>query len=187
MGLFDVLLGRTKPAQPNLDQLFAIPAAAITLQAATGLVPVGVGSVCFKAPEGGGFAGTIQEVRQLLRLDRGSFAETADQYGFTWLTRHTPPEDLETLVGDLHVINTSLAEAGFGPALLCTLIAFANDHGRVGLVYLYKQGTWYPYAPTTSGKRDSAIELQVRAAVEKDLRIEPDLGRWFSLKDAPGL
>ena len=32
MGFLDGLLGRKKPARPNLDALFAIPSAAITLQ-----------------------------------------------------------------------------------------------------------------------------------------------------------
>jgi len=29
MGFLDALLGRSKPAPPNLDQLFALPAAAV--------------------------------------------------------------------------------------------------------------------------------------------------------------
>ena len=36
MGLFDTLLGRTKPVKANLDALFALPTAALTLQSAGG-------------------------------------------------------------------------------------------------------------------------------------------------------
>ncbi len=43
------------PSQPNLDALFSLPSAAITLEAATGLVPTGTGSVCFRAAEGRAF------------------------------------------------------------------------------------------------------------------------------------
>ena len=35
MGFLDSLLGRTKPVQPKLDDLFGLPSAAITLQAAS--------------------------------------------------------------------------------------------------------------------------------------------------------
>ncbi|MDX3531102.1 hypothetical protein P1P75_33030 [Streptomyces sp. ID05-39B] len=35
--------------------------------------------------------------------------------------------------------------------------------------------------------RDSALELQVKAALGDDLRTEEDLGRWFPLWGAPGL
>ena len=52
MGFLDTLLGRTKPVPPNLDELFALPSAAITLQAATDFVPTGIGSVCYRADEG---------------------------------------------------------------------------------------------------------------------------------------
>ena len=36
MGLLDTILGRSKPVAANLDDLFAIPSAAVTLQAADG-------------------------------------------------------------------------------------------------------------------------------------------------------
>jgi len=48
VGFLDTLLGRTKPVQPKLDDLFALPSAAIQLQAATGFTPTGSGSVCFR-------------------------------------------------------------------------------------------------------------------------------------------
>jgi len=54
VGFLDTLLGRTKPVQPNLDALFELPTAAVTLQAAMGLAPTGSGSVCFRAAEGRG-------------------------------------------------------------------------------------------------------------------------------------
>lgn len=187
MGLLDTLLGRTKPAPPDLDQLFALPAAAITLQASTRFHPTGLGAVCFKAAEGGGFAGLREQVDQLLSLNQGRYREETDSFGFTWLIRSTGADDLEGLVSDLHAVNSSLVDAGFGGALLCTLIAFTDGAQPLGLIYLYKRGSWYPFAPTGPNRRDSSVELQVRSAVEGDLRVEADLGRWFPLQDAPGL
>ena len=55
MGFLDALLGRSKPVKPDLDQLFGIPSAALTLEAAAGFRPTGLGSVCFAAVEGGAF------------------------------------------------------------------------------------------------------------------------------------
>lgn len=187
MGFFDALLGRTKPVPPNLDQLFALPAAAITLQAATSYRPTGTGSVCFKAAEGGGFAGLREEVDRLLALDAGRYTELTDSYGFTWLIRTTAPDDLEGLVTDLHAVNSSLVDAGFGAALLCTLIAFTDGTHPLGLIYLYKRGSWYPFAPTGPDRRDNTVELQIKATLTDDLHIEPDLTRWFPVYGAPGL
>ena len=187
MGFLDIVLGRTKPAVPNLDQLFALPAASVTLQTSTRFEPTGVGSVCFKAAEGGAYTGLSEQVEQLLALDEGKYRQQSDSFGFTWLVRNTTPEDLDGLVTDLHAVNSSLVDAGFGAALLCTLIIFTDGAQRLGLVYLYKRGTWYLFAPTGPDRRDSALELQVKSALEQDLRVEDDLARWFPLYDAPGL
>jgi hypothetical protein len=51
----DALMGRTKPIQANLDALFALPSAAITLQSAAGLTASGRAGVCYKPPTGQSF------------------------------------------------------------------------------------------------------------------------------------
>src|ERR1700674_4996037 len=66
MGIFDTLLGRTKPVRANLDALFSLPSAAITLQVTAGLVPTGRAGGCFKPPAGQPFAEMQAELEQLL-------------------------------------------------------------------------------------------------------------------------
>ncbi len=190
MGFLDALLGRTKPAQPNLDALFALPSAAITLQAAASLNPTGTGSVCFRAPEGRAFSDIEKDVRDLLNMGEGKtpVRVSTDSYGFTWLVCQHPADDVEGLVTDMHAVNSSLELGGFGPQLLCTILGFADSAGRrLGLVYLYKRGTFYPFAPLSGERRDNALELQVRGALGDDLKIESDLSRWFPVWGAPGL
>jgi hypothetical protein len=71
---------------------------------------------------------------------------------------------------------------------LCSIVAFADAAGRrMGLVYLYKQGTFYPFAPTGPESRDVLFERQARDLLGSDLRIEPDVSRWMPLWGAPGL
>jgi hypothetical protein len=190
VGFLDTLLGRTKPVQPNLDALFSLPTAAITLQAAMGFTPTGTGSVCFRAAEGRAFTDIEAEVRELLSMgaDAARVEVTSDSYGFTWLVCQHSSDDIESLVTDLHAVNSSLADGGFGPQLLCTLVGFTGSSGRkLGIVYLYKRGTFYPFAPQTGERRDNALELEVRGNVGADLKIEPDLSRWFPVWGAPGL
>ncbi|MGW8377819.1 hypothetical protein [Streptomyces sp. ODS28] len=199
MGFLDTLLGRSKPVRPDLDRLFALPAAAVTLQAAEGYVPTGAGSVCFASVEGGAFARLQKEVRELLDADAGSDAPvefSQDGYGYTWLLARQPDGGLSALVNDLHAVNTLLQDAGFGPQLLCSLVGFRpeEDDGTgkqppLALVYLYKRGTFYPFAPVpgASEQRDNARELRVRGLLSDDLRVEEDLSRWFPVWGAPGL
>ncbi|AWL39970.1 MULTISPECIES: PspA-associated protein PspAB [Streptomyces] len=194
MGLLDTILGRSKPVRPDLDQLFAVPSAALTLQAGTGFTPTGLGSVCFAGVEGGTFARIQQDVRELLDADtdRGGVPVefSRDTYGYTWLLARQPADDTAGLVNDLHAVNTLLQDGGFGPHLLCSLIGFRHADGRrLALVYLYKRGTFYPFAPAADGgeRRDNQLELQVRALLGDDLRVEEDLARWFPVWGAPGL
>ena len=78
--------------------------------------------------------------------------------------------------------------AGFGPQLLCTILSFRDQNRRpLGLVYLYKRGTFYPFAPKSGENRDNALELQVKGVIGTDLKFEPDLTRWFPVWGAPGL
>jgi hypothetical protein len=190
VGFLDALLGRTKPVPPNLDQLFALPGAALTLQAATDFKPTGSGSVCFRAAEGRAFSDIEKDVQELLSMGKDSkpVELSTDSYGFTWLVCRHSPDDAEGLVTDLHAVNSSLEAGGFGPMLLCTIMAFRDSGGRaLGLVYLYKRGSFYPFAPLSGERRDNALELQMRGTLGDDLKIESDLARWMPIWGAPGL
>jgi hypothetical protein len=189
MGIWDALTGRSKPVRNNLDALFSLPSAAVTLQTAASFNPTGVGSVCYRAAEGSAFAQTQQDVVTLLDNDDDPDVErTTDSFGFTWLVARQKPDDLPALVTDLHTVNTSLEAQGFASSLLCSLVGFTDAAGRrLGLVYLYKQGTFYPFAPQGAQARDNLLEIQIRDLVAGDLPIEKDLGRWMPLWGAPGL
>ena len=193
MGFLDSLLGRTKPVQPKLDDLFALPSAAITLEAGAGFKPTGSGSVCFRPVEGRSFADVQKDVTELLDVSSGNegglpVEVSKDSYGFTWIVSSRMSDDLEALVTDLHAVNSALVDNGFGPQLLCTLVAFRDDEERrLALVYLFKRGTFYPFAPTANEHRDNSLELQVKGVIGDDLKFEPDLARWFPVWGAPGM
>jgi hypothetical protein len=132
MGLFDTILGRSKPVQSNLDDLFALPSASITLQSAAGMSCSGHGGVCFKPPTGQGIVEMQDEVVKLLSMNEGAgLTKTEDSYGYQWLVVDDP--DIEALVTQVHVVNSSLADAGWGPQLLCSVFGLAALPGSAGL------------------------------------------------------
>jgi hypothetical protein len=191
----DALAGRSRPKAPRLDGLFQVPSAAITLQVSMGLTPTGDGAVCYKAGPGAGGAQVREELLGVIATGENPPAvhTSVDSFGFTWLEiDHDPIDpanpDLGDLVTGLHAVNTTLEMSGYGPGLLCTLIPFVGADGRrLGLVYLYKQGTFYPFAPMAGQQRDNLLELQVRDQLSRELTLEQDLSRWMALWGAPGL
>lgn len=194
MGFFDSIMGRSKPVKPNLDSLFAVPSAAITMQAALGYEPTGDGSVCFRAAGGAAFATLQADIVELLKADSEApeVRVITDEYGFTWIEVDRPPgSDINGLCTGLHSVNTSLEAAGFGPSLLCTVITFTGPNdAHAGLVYLYKQGTFYPFCPQgdpQQQRRDNLTEINLRDTLSADLPMERDTSRWLALWGAPGL
>jgi hypothetical protein len=184
----DALLGRSRPKQPKLDALFGVTGAAITLEAAAGTRPTGQAAVCFKPASGQGFAAASDELHGLLELavnEAGSTLRlTDDRYGYRWVVLADP--DMEDLVTAVHLVNSTLEQHGFGPQLLCSVFGFSGESGkRFHLVYLYKRGTFYPFAPLGGEHRDNELELRVKATLAGDLPIEPELSRWFALWGLP--
>ncbi len=205
MKLLDALLGRSQPVQAKLDALFALPGAAVTLETEAGLAPTGRGAVCFKPITGQSFQAVKDELDQLLRLDAGDAGdagdsadmapvppiatpvlhEQADEYGYHWIVLQDP--DPSNLVTRAHLVNSTLDEHGFGPELLCSVFGFAGPTAsdKLYLVYLFKRGTFYPFAPAGGERRDNPLELRVRGMLADELPIESDLARWFPLWSLP--
>jgi hypothetical protein len=190
VGLLDVLRGRSRQVEPNLDQIFALPTAAVTLATACSLVPSGHGGICFKAGSGPADQVAGTEIAELLSgdIDPTSIRRVDDDLGFTWLVIDDP--DISSLVTRIHGANTTLAEHGLGPHLLCAAIGLTDAPGASGsapcyLIYLFKQGTFYPFAPRDGERRDNELELRLRAQLGDDLPIEPDLTRWLALWGLP--
>ena len=189
MGLRDALFGRTTQAQPKLDNLFALATGALTLESELDLVSSGEAGLCFKAGSGESTITTDAEIQQLLNFDeaKNTVSISTDDLGFKWLVIKDP--DLESLVTRIHSANTSMVENGLGPRLLCAVFGFVPKtppgDGSLRLVYLLKQGTFYPFAPTGKNQRDNELELRVRSFLEKDIPMEKDLSRWMALWDLP--
>lgn len=185
----DTLLGRTKPKQSNLDALFGLTSAAVTLEARLGLRSTGEAAVSYKPASGAGFSATGDELAELVRFgaqqSESELRVSDDTFGYRWIALADP--DLEDLVTTIHLANSTLESRGFGTQLLCSVFGFAGESGErpCHLVYLYKRGTFYPFAPRDGQRRDNEVELQVRSALADELPIEQDLTRWFALWGLP--
>ncbi|MEX2210680.1 MAG: hypothetical protein WD689_02820 [Gaiellaceae bacterium] len=188
MGLLDVLFGRRRLKDARGDKLFALSSAAVTMQTELGLRPGDTAAVCFKPLSAGEFVRAENELQELLDL---ALQETAsrirrrsDEFGYEWLV--VEDKDFEDLVTAVHLIGSELKSRGFGPQLLAAIFRFEGKERPVYWIYGYKRGAFWPFVPTGEGQgRDNAEELELKAKLEKEIPVEPDLSRWLGLFDAP--
>ncbi len=188
LGLRDVLFGRSGLKKAQRDAIFALPAAAVTMDAELGLKPAGVAAVIFKPLSAGEFVRAENELQELLdvvaRDSRSKIERTTDSYGYEWLIIRD--DDFEDLVTTVHLIGSELAARGFGEQLLAAAFKFTGGKEPVLWIYGYKRGAFWPFIPTGEGQeRDNAEELELKAKLEKELPVEPELSRWFGLFGAP--
>jgi hypothetical protein len=205
MGFLDALFGRPRLKAPDVERLFALPAAGTTLQAEAGLQPAGRAGVCLKAVDSGEFEAAEAELRDLVGLAardfKGDVQIRDDEYGYRWIVFSDPR--LDELVNLVHMVATTLQEKGFGEQLLAAVFRFTAAAGRRSaaagegpeagspgrpfyLIYHYKRGSFYPFAPTGEPEsRDEALEFRIGAVLGSEVPIEKDQGRWFPLWDCP--
>lgn len=187
MGLLDVLRGQRTPKRADLDRLFGIGSAAVTLEAGMGLRPTGRAGVCFKPVEAGVFDELLREIEELLAATSSDSGTTIsrhdDEFGFSWIVIADP--DIEDLATTTHVVSQSLEERGFSERLLCAVFGFDGPPGAVDLVYAYKRGAFYPFAPREGKLRDTTLELRLQGVLRAELPIEEELERWYPVWDAP--
>jgi hypothetical protein len=189
---FDAILGRSKPVPARLDALFGLPSAAITLQTEADLVPSGQAGVCFKPVADASFAQVQGDISKLLTMLKEQqeikLEELDDKLGYHWVVITEP--DIGELVTNVHAVNAGLEDAGFGPQLLCSVFGFkagpdSPKPQHPYLVYLFKRGSFYPFVPVGDEKRDNVAELHLKGILEKDLKVEEDLQRWFPIWGVP--
>ena len=190
MGFLDSLLGRTKAKPPAAeDRLFALTTAYITLETAHGITTRGKAAIVFQPVATADFDGIVSEMEQIVR---GTGEETGttltvqeDSYGYRWMILTDP--DVEDVVVGVNAVSDALAVGGYGDRVLAAVFAFKDARDRsLYLIYNYKRGSWYPFVPASGEQaRDAERELQLKAILDKELPLEPELERWFPLWGIP--
>jgi hypothetical protein len=190
LGLLDVLFGRKKLKDARKEKLWALTTARITMETELGLRAGGAAAVCFKPQSSSDFVRAENELQELLDLAASAYGarirRRSDEFGFEWLVVES--SDPEELVTTVHMVGSELAARGFGPQLLAAVFRYEDRRRErpVFWIYGYKRGTFWPFVPTGTGQeRDNAFELELKAKLERELPIEPDLSRWFAMFDAP--
>ena len=189
MGFLDAVLGgrrKLKAAAP--DRLFAMTTANITMDAGLGLKHRGRAGIVFQPLATADFQQIVKDTEELLA---GTAADTGtkirphdDEYGYRWLVLEDA--DFDDLVVAMNTVSVQLQGGGYGDRLLAAVFAFSENGKRVYFIYNFKRGKYYPFVPAPGTQaRNTEREFQLKAQIENELPIEPELERWFPLWEIP--
>jgi hypothetical protein len=191
MGFLDALFGGGKKLKgPAPDRIFAMVTAQITMETSLGLKPRGSAGIVFQPLATGDFMQIVKDTEELLEAsseDTGTTVETKDdEFGYRWIVLRDP--DFDDLVQAVNLVSGELKAGGYGDRLLAAVFAF--EDGATGkpiyFIYNFKRGAYYPFVPAPGQQqRNTEREFQLKAQLDGELPIEPELERWFPLWDIP--
>jgi PspA associated protein B len=189
VGFLDSILGgRKKLASANSDRLFAMATAQVTLEISLGMKSRGVAAIVFQQIANADFKQILDDSSELIKSaagDTGTTIETADdEFDYRWMIFRD--DDFEDLVTAINTVASELQAGGYGDRVLAAVFAWQDSDGqKVDFIYNFKRGRFYPFVPKGDKQRDNEHEMRLKAQIENDLPIEPELERWFPLWDAP--
>jgi len=168
--------------------LFALSTASVTLDVECSLKTAGAAAAIFKPLSAGEFGQAERDIEELVKSVADSAGSTLDRktdsFGFEWVIVRDP--DLEDQVTAVHAVAAELEARGFGAQLLAAAFRFDGGEHPVYWIYGFKTGTWWPFVPSgAKQERDNARELELKAKLEQELPVEPDLSKWLALFDSP--
>ena len=190
MGFLDALLGRRKAAPPAArDRLFAMSTAYVTLDTGHDVHSRGVAAIVFQPLATADFSQIVKDMEAVVRstgAETGTTIDTSDDsFGYRWMIVRDP--EVEDLVVAINAVNEAIAAGGYGDRVLAAVFAFEDGQKRpVYFIYNVKRGAWYPFVPAPGDQqRNVERELQLKAQIDGELPIEPELERWFPLWGVP--
>jgi hypothetical protein len=189
VGFLDALLGGKKKLKgPAPDRLFAMSTAYVTLDTGHGIKTRGRAGIVFQPLATADFDSIVTEMQEILGStgkDTGTTIESSDdEHGYRWMVLRD--DDIEDIVVGVNAVSDALAVGGYGDRVLAAVFAFEDAKGQpVYFIYNYKRGYWYPFVPAGKNQRNAERELQVRAIIDGELPIEPEMERWFPLWGTP--
>jgi len=190
VGFLDTLLGRRKAAPPAArDRLFAMSTAYVTLDTGHDVHTRGVAAIVFQPLATADFSQIVSDMEEIVRStgdETGTTVETTDDsFGYRWMI--VRDDEVEDLVVAINAVNEAIALGGYGDRVLAAVFAFEDGQKRpIYFIYNVKRGTWYPFVPAPGDQQRSVErELQLKAQIDGELPIEPELERWFPLWGVP--
>ncbi len=189
MSILQAIFGGTHRPPSREEQLIALSTAAVTLQVELGLAPTGQAGIVIRPIDSEEYRRAEAELASLLEIagheTGATITERNDGYGYRWVV--IADDAIADVVSTAYSVSLQLRDAQFGDQVLAAAFGFRDAGGRhVYWLYNFKRAAFYPFVPQPDGAtRDTAHELQLAAALGRELPIEADQARWYPMWGMP--
>lgn len=186
MGFLDFLLGVRNLPVANVDKLFSISTAAVTMEDKIGAKPTGRSGICFKTFESKGFEEVKSDIIQILKSNEFGMRSrvVSDEYGYTWIVLEG--RDLEDIVTGIHIVSQLLIDAGYEQYILCAVFEFSRKNQIIYWIYNYKRGKFYPFIPREKEQsRDMRSEFGLKTLVSDEMPVDDVIEYWYPIWGVP--
>ncbi len=192
VGFLDALLGGRQEAEgPAPDRLFAMTTAYMTLETGLDITSAGAAGIVFQPLATADFEQILKDAEELLhgtaaghRAPRSSRPTTSSATAGSSCATPTST----TSSSSLNTISTELQAGGYGDRLLARRLRRSRTSGKPRLLHLQLQARQVlpvRARPRASSSANTERELRLKAQLDNELPIEPELERWFPLWEIP--
>ncbi len=183
MGFFDSLFGRTKIPAGKTDQLFALSTALLDIEVRLSTPFNKKAALVLRTVDNSHFESIEKDVNDSLHLGGKDMPVTTrhvdDNEGFRWII--VEGTDADDVITAMHLTADLLLEGGYGDSLLAAMFDFDSWY----LIYSYRRGSFYAFAPTPGHNRNDSREFRIAETLKPYLPIEKDPERRYALWDPP--
>jgi hypothetical protein len=188
VGLLDAVFGRSKLPVSKTALLGAVAGADLTVRTELGMEPQARAALAVRAVAASEFERVKSDLEKMLSLagqDLGSKTSVVtDEYGFVWIV--VEDKDFPDVVAAVQIASEVVSEEGFRDQLLCAVFPFADERqAPLHLVYAFKRGSFYAFAPRGERQRDVALELRAHALLSHELPLEREMEYRYPLWGLP--
>lgn len=171
----------SKKADPS--DLIALSRVSLAVETNMGYEACKVGGLAFSDIDDQEFDKALDEVKGVIRSSddtQDAELDIKDIHGTQWIVVND--EDIESLVANLQFGASAMESVEYSSRLLAAVLPFKNDNDDyIYVIYSFRRGSFYPFAPKSLDERDSKIERRLSTILEDEIDVEDDRSYWYPL------
>lgn len=171
----------SKKADPN--DLIALSRVSLAIETEMNYEPARTAALAFSDIDSTDFDKALDEVKGVIQNSddtQDANLDIEDIHGTQWIV--VQDESIESLVANLQYGASAMESVKYSSRLLAAVLPFENEeNNKIYVIYSFRRGKFYPFAPEGLNDRNSKIERRLSTILEDEIDVEQDKNYWYPL------